>query len=110
MTLPTVALRGVSKSYGRSVALEPLDLDLGPGVTGFLGPNGAGKTTLLRILATSLTPSSVKSVLATISQLGSACSSPLHKSHCTCEGRANCVCDRSSTAAKSHRTPPAGAC
>ena len=57
MSERTVVLRGVSKSYGRSVALEPIDLDLGPGVTGFLGPNGAGKTTLLRILATSLVPS-----------------------------------------------------
>jgi len=50
-------LRGVTKSYGSTVALHPTDLDLHPGVTGLLGPNGAGKSTLLRLLATSLTPS-----------------------------------------------------
>jgi ABC-2 type transport system ATP-binding protein len=51
-------LRGVSKSYGSTRALHPLDLELHPGVIGLLGPNGAGKSTLLRLLATSLRPSS----------------------------------------------------
>jgi ABC-2 type transport system ATP-binding protein len=50
----TVTLTGVGKTYGRTVALDGVDLGLGPGVTGLLGPNGAGKTTLLRILATAL--------------------------------------------------------
>ncbi|MEM7516305.1 MAG: ATP-binding cassette domain-containing protein, partial [Planctomycetota bacterium] len=44
----------VSKSYGSSVALEPLDLELGEAgrgsITGLLGPNGSGKSTFLRIL------------------------------------------------------------
>ncbi len=51
-------LRGVSKSYGSTRALHPLDLDLHPGVIGLLGPNGAGKSTLIRLLATSLRPTS----------------------------------------------------
>jgi ABC-2 type transport system ATP-binding protein len=48
----------VSKSYGRTTAVHPLDLTLGTGITGLLGPNGAGKTTLMRIVATALAPSS----------------------------------------------------
>ena len=53
-----VCTRSLSKRYGKSSALEAVDLDFGAGITGLLGPNGAGKTTLLRILATSLAPSS----------------------------------------------------
>jgi ABC-2 type transport system ATP-binding protein len=49
----TVALRavGLTKRYGRVVALDGLDLEVGTGeVHAFLGPNGAGKTTTIRIL------------------------------------------------------------
>jgi ABC-2 type transport system ATP-binding protein len=53
----SIALRGVSRSFGRTEVLHPLDLDLGPGITGLLGPNAAGKTTMLRMLATVLMPS-----------------------------------------------------
>ena len=52
-----VRVEGVRKSYGGVAALDELDLELGPGITGLLGPNGAGKTTLIRILATLLPPS-----------------------------------------------------
>jgi ABC-2 type transport system ATP-binding protein len=52
-----VCARSLSKSYGRSPAVDSIDLELTNGVTGLLGPNGAGKTTLLRILATALAPS-----------------------------------------------------
>ncbi|MGH2689134.1 MAG: ABC transporter ATP-binding protein [Actinomycetota bacterium] len=42
---------GLRKSYGKTVALDGLDLEVGVGeVHGFLGPNGAGKTTAIRIL------------------------------------------------------------
>ncbi len=55
---PGISLRGVSRSYGRTVALHPLDLEVGPGeLVGLIGPNGAGKTTLLRILTAQLLPS-----------------------------------------------------
>ncbi|MEV2277276.1 ATP-binding cassette domain-containing protein [Nocardiopsis sp. NPDC049922] len=53
-TVPAVHARGLTRSYGNRTALDGLDLDLGPGVTGLLGRNGAGKTTLLRCLATDL--------------------------------------------------------
>lgn len=43
--------QAVSKSFGGTVALDGLTLQVRPGeVHAFLGPNGAGKTTTLRIL------------------------------------------------------------
>ncbi len=43
---------GVVKRYGDRLALEGVDLRVGPGeVCGLLGPNGAGKTTLVSIIA-----------------------------------------------------------
>jgi ABC-2 type transport system ATP-binding protein len=56
VTAPTIRAAGLVKSYGRTRALDGLDLVTGTGVTGLLGPNGAGKTTLLRMLATVLAP------------------------------------------------------
>ena len=48
---------GVTRSFGRKVALEPTDLELGGGKTlALIGPNGAGKSTLLAILAGALEP------------------------------------------------------
>ncbi len=42
---------GLRKSYGKTVALDGLDLAVASGeVHGFLGPNGSGKTTTIRIL------------------------------------------------------------
>src|SRR5690242_1366254 len=42
---------GLTKRYGRAVALDGLDLEVRTGeVHAFLGPNGAGKTTTIRIL------------------------------------------------------------
>lgn len=56
---PMVQLKGVSKRFGRVVALRHVDLSLARGrCLGLFGPNGAGKTTLLKILATLLRPSS----------------------------------------------------
>ena len=52
--MTTIDLAGVTKSYGRTRALDGVDLTFDRGVTGLLGPNGAGKTTLLRIVATSI--------------------------------------------------------
>ena len=42
---------GLAKSFGRTAALQPLDLEVADGeVLSFLGPNGAGKTTTIRCL------------------------------------------------------------
>ena len=53
-TTAQVTTRRLVRSYGTRRALDGVDLDLGPGVTGLLGRNGAGKTTLMRCLATDL--------------------------------------------------------
>ncbi len=55
---PTVSMRSIEKSYGRTRAVDRVDLVAEPGITGLLGPNGAGKTTLMRMLATVLAPDS----------------------------------------------------
>ncbi|MEA2811799.1 MAG: polyether ionophore transport system ATP-binding protein, partial [Rhodospirillaceae bacterium] len=46
-----VEIRDLSKSFGRTKALDGLDLTVAPGdISGFLGPNGAGKSTTIRVL------------------------------------------------------------
>lgn len=46
-----IRTRGLRKQFGRTTALDGLDLTVTEGeVHGFLGPNGAGKSTTLRIL------------------------------------------------------------
>ena len=48
---PAVEIRGLSKAFGHTKALDGLDLTVAPGdITGFLGPNGAGKSTTIRVL------------------------------------------------------------
>lgn len=52
-----VTTRGLTKRYGKLVALDELDLDVPRGaVYGVIGPNGAGKSTAFAILATLLRP------------------------------------------------------
>ncbi|MEU7280414.1 ABC transporter ATP-binding protein [Streptomyces sp. NPDC045431] len=46
-----ITLRGLSKRYGETVAVNDLTVDVREGkVTGFLGPNGAGKSTTMRMI------------------------------------------------------------
>jgi len=46
-----IAVEGLTKRYGKTLAVDDLSFAVERGqVTGFLGPNGAGKTTTLRIL------------------------------------------------------------
>ena len=53
-----IAVAGLRKSFGATVALDGLDLAVAAGeVHGFLGPNGSGKTTTIRILLGLLRPS-----------------------------------------------------
>ena len=47
----TIRIEALVKNFGRTRALDGLDLRVQTGeVHGFLGPNGAGKTTTLRVL------------------------------------------------------------
>jgi len=49
---PAIQVEHLSKSYGRTRALDAISLTVGQGeFFGLLGPNGAGKTTLINILA-----------------------------------------------------------
>jgi ABC-2 type transport system ATP-binding protein len=49
--LPAVRFSGLTKSFGATIALHPLDLEVAQGeVVGYLGPNGAGKTTTIRCM------------------------------------------------------------
>jgi ABC-2 type transport system ATP-binding protein len=52
-----ISIRGLTKNYGRLVAVRDLRLEVNRGeVFGFLGLNGAGKTTTIRILLDLLRP------------------------------------------------------
>src|SRR5215467_10439694 len=51
----TIEAQGLEKRFGKTRALDGLDLVAEPGqVTAVLGPNGAGKTTFVRAVATLL--------------------------------------------------------
>lgn len=48
----SIRIEQIAKTFGRTQALEPINLNIGDGeLIGLLGPSGSGKTTLLRILA-----------------------------------------------------------
>jgi ABC-2 type transport system ATP-binding protein len=50
-TMPAVEIQGLKKTFGRTRALDGLDLTVNHGsIAGFLGPNGAGKSTTIRVL------------------------------------------------------------
>lgn len=51
-----LSARGVSKLFGQVRAVNEIDLEIGPGVTGLLGPNGSGKSTLMKLFAGQLKP------------------------------------------------------
>ncbi len=59
-----IRAEGLSKRYGRTLALDALDLCVEASeVYGFLGPNGAGKTTTIRLLLGLHRPSSGRAEL-----------------------------------------------
>jgi len=56
---PTIALAGIIKRFGKTTALDGLDLHVGRGeLVGLLGPNGAGKTTTVKLLLGLVRPTS----------------------------------------------------
>jgi ABC-type sugar transport system ATPase subunit len=64
-TGPVCVLRGITKSFGATRALDGVDLDIRPGrIHAILGENGAGKSTLMKILAGAEKPDSGRIELA----------------------------------------------
>ncbi|MCI1935504.1 MAG: ATP-binding cassette domain-containing protein [Bifidobacteriaceae bacterium] len=54
-----ITLRGVSKRYGHTQALDGINLDVKKGsIYGLIGPNGAGKSTMFRVITGLTTPNS----------------------------------------------------
>lgn len=64
-TALAIESRGLTKSYGDTVAVDDLSLSVDRGVIyGFLGPNGSGKTTTMRMLTSLTTPTSGEAAVA----------------------------------------------
>lgn len=63
-----ICMNRLTKRYGRTLALDALDLTIGEGeLHGMIGPNGAGKTTALKILATLMRPTSGDATICGVS-------------------------------------------
>ena len=49
--MPILRVEGVTKRYGKFVAVNNVSFEAQPGrILGLLGPNGAGKTTTIRMV------------------------------------------------------------
>ncbi|WP_214403938.1 ABC transporter ATP-binding protein [Pseudonocardia lacus] len=60
-----IEVRGLTKRFGRTTAVDDLSFDVRPGtVTGFLGPNGAGKSTTMRMVLGLDRPSAGEALVA----------------------------------------------
>ena len=48
---PIISAHGLTKRYGRTLAVDHIDLEIPPGrIVGLIGPNGAGKTSALKAI------------------------------------------------------------
>ncbi len=55
--MTAITLEGITKRFGRTTAVDQVDLEIGDGQLFFLlGPSGCGKTTLLRMIAGFIRP------------------------------------------------------
>ena len=54
---PLLTLRGVTKTYANTTAVDKANLSIGKGIIyGLLGPNGAGKTSIIRMITSITAP------------------------------------------------------
>jgi ABC-2 type transport system ATP-binding protein len=57
LSRPAIAATGLRKSFGDTLALDGIDLEVAEGtIFALLGPNGAGKTTAVQILSSLISP------------------------------------------------------
>jgi ABC-type Fe3+/spermidine/putrescine transport system ATPase subunit len=71
--MPLLSLLGLSKTFGRTIAVHPLDIDIEAGdFCAILGPSGCGKSTLLRMIAGFTEPSTGRIIVdgADVTELG----------------------------------------
>ena len=62
--MPAVRIENISKTYGDTVALKGISLEIEKGeLFGFIGPDGSGKTSLFRILVSLLLPDEGRAVM-----------------------------------------------
>ena len=55
--VPAISIRGLTRRFGKTIAVDALDLDVPVGsMFGLVGPNGAGKTTTLSMVTGVLRP------------------------------------------------------
>ena len=55
--MPVLECKGLTKRFGRTTALDEVEITIEPGrIVGLLGPNGSGKTTLIKLANGLLTP------------------------------------------------------
>lgn len=116
MSQPAITSSGLTKQFGRQIAVNQIDLAVPTGsVYGFLGPNGSGKTTTIRLLlglirATSGTSTVLghpipQQVNAALSKVGALVEGPAF--HPYLSGTANLVRLDSADRASSGRTAKA---
>lgn len=68
-----VALDGLTKRFGDTLAVDRLTLEIAAGeIFALVGPDGAGKTTTLRMLTAILTPSSGRATVLGLDTVGEA--------------------------------------
>ncbi|ASN06776.1 ABC transporter ATP-binding protein [Virgibacillus necropolis] len=61
MSVPSIKLTELTKSYGKQEAVHSINLNVNKGeLFGFLGPNGAGKTTTIKMMTGLLEPTKGK--------------------------------------------------
>jgi ABC-2 type transport system ATP-binding protein len=59
-----IRVEGLTKQYGRTIAVNGLHLNVEPGeIVGFLGPNGAGKSTTVKIITGLIKPDSGRAIV-----------------------------------------------
>ena len=68
MTTAAINATSLTKRYGKTLAVDALDLSVPEGtIYGFLGPNGAGKTTTMEMLVSLVAPTSGKATVNGVS-------------------------------------------